>query len=324
MTLSLAGTMTSFSLQHVARPSIRRRTKDDVLRVLRERVYQRRHRLMAYFTKLDRTRKGSVWKIEWVEAMRNVLNSDLPWFFLRSYLVAEDDDGRIWYSLFLVKFHNKLQSLWLNDWINSARDRLIQQQRANHRSQYVANAFNKSLVSYNEFCSVMRAIDYTMSDGQLFQLFVHFDERGTGFIDGHKFVQMLSESTSAHVGSDPLRWDLEAMEQLQCVVIQGRGQLPYLFKVNSKDCVLSKETFMWGLEQLGRGMRKQLTQKQKERIYEYLLERAPSRVVLFGQFLFMTTVFDNHTMGNSTIDVADINLVAYCLRNCSFSMFLKE
>ncbi|CAJ16612.1 protein phosphatase with EF-Hand domains (PPEF) [Trypanosoma equiperdum] len=321
----LGMTLTSLSMLHLVRPAIRRRTKDEVLRVLRERVYQRRHRLMAYFNKLDRTRKGSVWKIEWVEAMRNVLNTDLPWFFLRGYLAAEDDDGRIWYSLFLVKFHNKLQSLWLNEWISSARDRLIQQQRANHRSQYVANSFNREQVGYNEFCSVMRAIDYTMSDGHLFQLFVHFDERGVGFIDGRKFVHMLSEANTSHPGADPLRWDLEAMEQLQSVVIQGRGQLQYLFKVSTKDCVLTKESFMWGLEQLGRGMRRQLTQQQKERIYEYLLERAPNGSVLFGQFLFMTTVFDNCTMSTSSaIDLADINLVAYCLRNCSFSSFVRD
>nr|CCC46532.1 putative Ser/Thr protein phosphatase, fragment [Trypanosoma vivax Y486] len=300
---SLGRTLSSLQvLQSPVRGAMRRRTKDDVLRVLRERMFQRRHRLMAYFTKLDRTRKGSVWKIEWVETMRNVLNSDLPWFFLRSYLVAEDDDGRIWYSSFLVKFHNKLQSLWLNDWINSARDRLMQQQRANHRSQYVANAFNKELVSYNEFCSV-----------------AYFDERGIGHIDGHKFVQMFSDSFPQHHAADPLRWDLETMEQLQSVVIQGRCQLPHLFKVSAKDHALPRDRFLSGMDQLGRGMRKQLTQQQKEKIYDFLLEHAPSGGVMFGQFLFMTAVFDNQALPQSSLmDVSDFNLLSFCLKNSSF------
>ncbi|KEG06177.1 putative serine/threonine protein phosphatase [Trypanosoma grayi] len=309
--------------QH-GRSAMRRRAKDDVLRVLRERIYQRRHRLMAYFAKLDRTRKGSVWKIEWVEAMRNVLNSDLPWFFLRSYLVAEDDHSRIWYYGFLVKFHNMLQPLWLNDWVQSARYRLSQQQRANYRSQYVATAFKKEQVNYNEFCSVIRAIDYTPSEVQLFQLFVHFDEGGTGYIDGPKFAQMLSEAAS-HPVSDPLRWDLEAMEQLQSVVIQGRSQLPFLFHVSSRDRTLSRERFMSGLEQLGRGMRKQLTQPQKEKIYDCIAEHAPPSGVMFEHFLFMTAVFDNSTMPQrSIVDLSDVNIVASFLKNLSFASQTKD
>lgn len=298
--------------------SVRRRTKEDVLRALRERIYQRRHRLLSYFTKLDRTRKGTVWKIEWVETMQNVLNLNLPWFFLRSYLVAEDDNSRIWYSRFLVKFHNLLQPLWLGDWIQSARYRLTQQQRANYRSQYVAKAFNKEQVSYNEFCSVIRAIDYTMSEAQLFQLFVYLDENGVGHIDGPNFVKMLSETTS-HAGTDPLRWDIEAMEQLQSVVLQGRSQLPYLFKVTSKDRALPKEKFFMGIEQLGRGMRKQLTQQQKEKIYEYIAERRAPSDVRFEHFLFMTAVFDNSALPRSTsLELSDVHLMGCYFKNGSF------
>ncbi|EAN99022.1 putative ser/thr protein phosphatase [Trypanosoma cruzi] len=317
------GRVSSFATLSQSKLLLRRRARDDVLRVLRERIYQRRHRLLAYFAKLDRTRKGSVWKIEWVEAMRNVLNLDLPWFFLRGYLVADDENTRVWYSHFLVKFHNFFQPLWLNDWIQSACYHLTQQQRANHRSQYVAKAFNKEQVSYNEFCSVIRAIDYTMSEAQLFQLFVYLDEGGTGHIDGPKFVNMLSEM-AAYPLSDTLRWDLGAMEQLQSVVIQGRSQLPYLFKVTSKDRALPKEKFMLGLAQLGRGMRKQLTQQQKEKIYEFLAERAPPSGVMFEHFLFMTAVFDVQAMPRSpAVVLADVNLFGNYLKNSSFSSMCK-
>lgn len=305
------------SLSHL-KISLRRRTKEDVLRALRERIYQRRHRLLSYFTRLDRTRKGSVWKIEWVEAMRNVLNLDLPWFFLRGYLVAEDENSRIWYSQFLVKFHNLLQPLWLTDWIQSAQNRLTQQQRANYRSQYVANAFSKEQVSYNEFCSVIRAIDYTMSESQLFQFFVFLDQVGVGHIDGPNFVKMLSDAALSHSGNDQLRWDVEAMEQLQSVVIQGRSQLPYLFKVTSKDRALPKEKFFIGIEQLGRGMRKQLTQQQKEKIYDYIAERIAPSCVMFEHFLFFTAVFDNHGMLQNSVELSDVHLVGNYFKNSSF------
>lgn len=63
-----AAAISSFSTinSSVTRQLLRRRSKDDILRELRERIYQRRHRLMAYYSRLDRTNKGSLWMIEWV------------------------------------------------------------------------------------------------------------------------------------------------------------------------------------------------------------------------------------------------------------------
>ncbi|KPI83211.1 serine/threonine protein phosphatase-like protein [Leptomonas seymouri] len=307
----------------VSRMLTHRRTKDDILRELRERIFQRRHRLLAYFSKLDRTNKGSLWMIEWVESMRNVLNLDLPWYFLRGYLVEVDDQSRIWYAPFLSHFHNILQELWSEDWRQSVCARLLQQQRANHRSQLVSAAFSKEVVNYNEFCSVIRAIDYTTSDCQLFQLFESFDEKGNGHISGPEFVKKVQQISNGK--PDPLRWDIDAMEQLQNIVIQGRSQLPSLFRVTHKDKTLSKERFMAGMLQLGRGMRKQLTQPQKEAIYEFMKHRVPEGLeVTFDVFMLCVYVFDSRTVvalhsAYSLSDFNELGLASLFLKNTSFS-----
>ncbi|RNF18730.1 Ser/Thr protein phosphatase [Trypanosoma conorhini] len=310
----------STSLPTVSQSSLllRRRTRDDVLRVLRERIYQRRHRLLSYFSKLDRTCKGSVWKIEWTEAMRNVLNLDLPWFFLRGYLVAEDENSRIWYSPFLEKFHSFLQPLWLRDWMESALYRLVGKQRDGHRTQSVSVSFSKGMVNYADFCSVIRVVDYTTSEAQLFQLFIYLDKDGKGLIDGPNFLELLAEK-AAHPVSDPLRWDLEAMEQLQSVVIQARSQLPYIFKVSATDRALTPERFFKGIDQLRRGMRKDVTQAQREKIYDFMQERAPPPGVMFEHFLFITSVFDVQALPwNSAVAPEEVRVMLPTLGNHSF------
>ncbi|EPY25593.1 protein phosphatase [Strigomonas culicis] len=303
---------------------MRKRTKDDILRELRERIYQRRHRLMAYFCKLDRTNKGSVWMIEWVESMRNVLNLNLPWYFLRGYFVEVDSSSRIRYASFLGHFHNMLQSLWLEPWKQSVCSRLLQQQRANHRSQMVGAAFSKDVVTYNEFCSVLRAIDYTMSDTQIFQLFRFFDTDEKASICGPDFVKNLQ--LVANQRPDPLRWDADAMEQLQNIVIQGRTQLASLFKVSAKDKVLTEERFMAGMAQIGRGMRKQLSQQQKQAIFQFLKDHAPATgkdEISFDSFLVAVYVFDSRCIGDPRTsaypDLGDYGLTPVLMKNGSFS-----
>ncbi|CUG88381.1 serine-threonine protein phosphatase, putative [Bodo saltans] len=263
---AMGGSFASLTIQNRQK----KRARDEVLRVLRERIFQRRHRMLAYFTKLDRSRKGSVWKIEWVETMRNVLNLHLPWFFLRQYIVAEDPQtSRIFYSGFLNQFRNKLFTLWMNEWETGMSQQLVARQRTVQRAQHIEAAFSKGLVNYNEFCSAMRSIDYTMSDAQLFQLFQYYDDNGSAQVDGPQLLKELQNARSVPQ-CNPLKWDLDAMEQLQTIVIQGRSQLPTLFKINSRDRTVSKEKYIHGMTQLCRGMKNVLSPQQRDAIYTFL------------------------------------------------------
>uniref|UniRef100_A0A146KPN1 Uncharacterized protein n=1 Tax=Lygus hesperus TaxID=30085 RepID=A0A146KPN1_LYGHE len=114
------------------------------------------------------------------------------------------------------------------------------------------------------------------------------------------------------------------MDQLQNVVIQGRSQLPLLFKVHLKDKLLTREKFMAGMELIGNGMRKQLTQQQKEAIYEFMRQRsANSDEVYFETFLLCMYVFDNRTLNGvnmpSITEMKELGLGPIYFKNNSFS-----
>lgn len=259
----------------------KKRVRDEVMRVLRERIYRRRHRLLAYFTKLDRTRKGTVWKIEWVETLRNVLNMELPWYFLRQYLASEDDDSnRIQYCRFLAKYECPMRELWLGDWEEGMIRQVACRVATTQKGQLAAEPLRSHNVNYNEFCGVMRSLDYTISDAQLFQLFLGFDTSFEGFIDGNALLEEFQNvATSATaVPVNPLRWDLETMEQLQVMLIQGRTQLRDIFKITAKERYLTLEKFTQGLRQLGRGMRGVISPQQVQAMYTFLQEHCANLV----------------------------------------------
>ena len=311
-TMVWMGSAANFSFKQLALTGLRiRRSKDEVLRVLRERIYHRRHRLLAYFTKLDRTQKGTVWKIEWVEVLRNILNLDIPWFFLRRFVAEEDfPSRRINYSKFLSRFHNGLTGLWLEDWEQSMAQQLRSQIRARHRSHQVQAAFSKEAVNYNEFCSVMRAIDYSLSDSQLFQLFVYFDMECKGVINGKAFLAEMDVPDNAptrEVAS--LHWELDAVEQLQNIIIQGRSQLHSVFKITPRDRTFTEEKFLAGMKVVSRSMRKPLTLQQQHALYEYIA--ADRNEFTYDYFLHVFSVFDSsrpkdhvHDMTSSVTTVA--------------------
>lgn len=263
----------------------RRRFKEEVLRALRERIYQRRHRLLSYFSKLDRSLKGTVWKMEFVETMRSVLNLDLPWFFLRRYLVEEDKDSRIQYVAFLHKFRSPLAKLWLNEWEKDTIQNVIAGQKMS--IPILKRSFKQDTIGYNDFCTGLRDIDHTLSEAALFHLFLYFDLDLKGSLSAKAVIDEVNAQRD--VPYRPPRWDLDAMEQLSSSVIHGRSQLPAIFKVSNKDRALPKEKFFAGMEILGRGMKKTLTDEQKNRIYTFLSTIRSAYTVIPANMTFNAT-----------------------------------
>lgn len=298
------------------RQFLRRRVKTIALRELRELVYQRRHRLLVYFSKLDRTKKGSVWIIEWVDAMRNILNLDLPWFFLRPFLVSIEKN-RITYGVFLRSIRNLFQTLWVDDWQRSVCERLVSLQRSAHRYPSVSEALNSPLVSYSDFCSVFRAIDYGMSDAVLFQLFQLFDEENKGTVHGPEVMRKVQK-----IGREPpsgLQWDVDAIDQLMKIFIQARIQLPLLFK-EAPPKRLTKENFMLGMSLIGQGTRKQLTQPQRERLFEFLLECSSSHsTVDYETFIIVMYYFDQRVNAQNITKHQGLIGMSPLINNFSFS-----
>ena len=209
----LAAHGAAFSLSHGHRE---RRSRDDVLRTLRERIYTRRARLLAYFTKIDKSRKGTVWKMEWVEVLRHTLNIEVPFFFLRKYMAeTEPVTNRINYLKFLRRFQNLVREAWIRSWEHHMILYIANLYRTRHQ-QALADLETENCITFIDFCSKMRVVDPLMSEGQAFSLYMCVDQHDHGFIKGDDLRELL---LVARPNSDSTGMNLHAAANL------GRGPL---------------------------------------------------------------------------------------------------
>lgn len=261
-------------------------TREDVLRSLRESIFERRHKLLAYFSKIDRTRQGTVWKMEWTEALRGVLNLEVPWFFLRQYLCdTEEGSQRINYVKFLKRFRTAISRCYIEDWVINAVAELHSLTKLRKNGEAVRSLMTQSGINYNTFCSVFKKIDYNLSDNALFELFIAFDENNTGVISGAEYLQFL-ESAAADVearrsrahriangqqhsnsnnddlddeGADStisVAWDLDAMNELERIIYTSRSSLHAIFRLESKNSLVNGAAFVQGVKNLIRAVKK--------------------------------------------------------------------
>jgi diadenosine tetraphosphatase ApaH/serine/threonine PP2A family protein phosphatase len=284
-----------------------RRSKDEVLRELRERIYSRRHRLLAYFTKVDRTQKGTVWKMEWAETMRNILNLDLPWFFLRPFLTdSEVGMHRINYMKFLCRFRSAMNDRWLGVWEEDVMAHIYSQlYHGRKRSPLVRQIEERDALSYNDYCSIFRTIDYTLTDSELFQMFCAIDEERRGVVSGKDVLERL-KAAARHCQSLPddededdpskrrVEWDLETMEQLQRTVVNlGHAQLRRnIFELPKEQFHLTQEIFLRGLKRLMKGLKKvtDLEECHGVQMWQFLQQHAANPESVDVDELFMAMV----------------------------------
>jgi diadenosine tetraphosphatase ApaH/serine/threonine PP2A family protein phosphatase len=264
-----------------------RRTRDDVVHEIRDRIYERRHRLLAYFTKIDRTQKGSVWKMEWVETMHVVLNLDLPWFFLRpSFTHTEPISHRIRYVSFLSRFKNGIADLWLPIWRISAMAELYYTLFGRKRHP-VAKVLSdrEDPIGYNEFCGLVRQVSESNSDNELFHLYLALcnDGQYDTFLTGPKVIEQL-KAASEEFEKDPqydetdsryCGWELNTMDQLSSIMTRlGPPLLHKIFKVKRDVPITTPEAFNEGIQTVAKGSKRPLILRESalRAIWNYLLQ----------------------------------------------------
>lgn len=266
---------------------LRRPIKTTVLRELRELVYQCRHWLLTYFSKIDRTKKGSVWIMEWAGAMKNVLHLNLPWYFLRPFLVPIYEN-RIHYGRFIRGIQNAFQALWINDWEQEVCEKIVKKSALPPPNK-LWESLDVREITYHSFCHTFRELDKTISDAVLFQLFQLIDKKGDGVFSGAIVEKTIKDTANAAPG--PLKWDVDAIDQFHRCVIQGRVQLQRIFSINDTFAGLDRGVFEKGMAMIGEGMQTKFSAAQIEKIYQYLIQLSSSGEILFETFLLIMNFF---------------------------------
>eukprot|EP00756_Hemistasia_phaeocysticola_P007704 Hpha_TRINITY_DN14374_c0_g1::TRINITY_DN14374_c0_g1_i1::g.86566::m.86566 len=159
--------------------------QDDVLRQLRERIYNNRHVLMAQFCDIDLSERGGVWKSEWVQAMSTLCEGweGLPWFFLRSYLAEVEGagaQGRVNFAPFLhrhtVPLEVKLFKRWLPHLLPWLRMRAEVSSPGSEWEDFCPHTLR-----YPEFFDlVTNTLDCSLQRDVVFLLYGAFDEEEDG------------------------------------------------------------------------------------------------------------------------------------------------
>ena len=177
---------------------------ENVLRYIREQIFAKRHVLLKLFNSMDQTKKGTIWKVEWVEAMGSVMELEsLPWFFLRDYFAEDDEDGRINYAHFLARYQNQLILSMYKELGEVIPQKFALTVRKSRRTEklffdLLAGKYHNilpirqkenpcsgavdSIISYGEFEMILNILDIGLSDEEVFHLFNFFDESYDGFL----------------------------------------------------------------------------------------------------------------------------------------------
>jgi diadenosine tetraphosphatase ApaH/serine/threonine PP2A family protein phosphatase/Ca2+-binding EF-hand superfamily protein len=264
---------------------------DEVLRHIREKIYIKRHQLLKFFNAMDITRRGTIWKVEWVEAMRTVLSMEVPWFFLRMFLAeVEDDSGRINYMRFLWRYQNRLMMRWMKQ-LEKVVVNKVSCALDKKRDAFVAQLTSSTTITFMEFERILHSLDIGIRDEELFQLFTFFDREFDGHLPVDRILQYLSKQSCNPTDSN--LWELECMQELQNMFISGRMSLEHAFR--AMDGVgkgtLDMGQFVKGMTMLNRTLRIPLEPHQMKDLYE-CVDIDKDGVISFNDFVDSFSVQD--------------------------------
>lgn len=168
--------------------------EEDTLRMIAERICDHKASLYWYFTQHDDEQDGSVPRLVWAEALRSVLQLDLPFLTYQSKL-ADETSGRINYSQFLSRYRIENDAMdnsgWQESIIALICKKLYRAMGAGDMEQAfkVFDTDSSGFIEYEEFFNTLKQMDTGLSDQQVFALMRTADTNNDGRIDFHEFVQ---------------------------------------------------------------------------------------------------------------------------------------
>ncbi|KAL7682977.1 putative serine/threonine-protein phosphatase with EF-hands [Plasmopara halstedii] len=167
--------------------------EEDTLRMIAERICDHKASLYWYFTQHDDEQNGSVSRLIWAEALRSVLQLDLPFLTYQPKL-ADETLGRINYSRFLSRYRIENDAMdnsgWQESIIALICKKLYRAMGAGDMQQAfkVFDTDSSGFIEYEEFLNTLKQMDTGLSDQQVFALMRTADTNDDGRIDFNEFA----------------------------------------------------------------------------------------------------------------------------------------
>lgn len=170
--------------------------EEDTLRMIAERICDHRPSLYWYFTQHDQEHNGSVPRLVWADALRSVLQLDLPFLTYQTKLAdADETTGAINYSKFLARYRIENDAIDSSGWQEAIIAKICKKLYRAMGAGDLDQAFKvfdtdaSGFIEYDEFTEALKKLDTGLSDQQVFALMRTADTNDDGRIDFSEFAQ---------------------------------------------------------------------------------------------------------------------------------------
>lgn len=170
--------------------------EDDTLRMIAERICDNKASLFWYFTQHDQEHNGTVPRLVWADALKSVLQLDLPFLTYQPRLAnMNEDTGAINYSRFLARYRIENDAMDNTGWQESIISLICKKLYRAMGAGNIEQAFKvfdtdaNGFIEYEEFMETLKKMDTGLSDQQIFELMRTADTNDDGRIDFTEFVQ---------------------------------------------------------------------------------------------------------------------------------------
>jgi Ca2+-binding EF-hand superfamily protein len=147
--------------------------QEDALRMIIERVCDKKSDLYWYFTQHDEKVTGECTRLQWSEAMRTVLNLDLPFLHMQSKLCDANQAGTINYAKFLERYRIQMREQdqgWMNNTIQRVCQKLFQSCSSIEEAFKYFDLNDDGSFEYSEFVQRIKELNGGLTDNQIFEL----------------------------------------------------------------------------------------------------------------------------------------------------------
>ena len=166
--------------------------QEDALRMIIERVCDKKSDLYWYFTQHDEKVTGECSRLQWSEAMRTVLNLDLPFLHMQNKLCDANQFGTINYAKFLERYRIQMREQdqgWMTNTIQRVCQKLFQSCSSIEEAFKYFDLNDDGSIEYSEFVQRIKELNVGLTDNQIFELMRTIDGDGNSLIDMHEFSE---------------------------------------------------------------------------------------------------------------------------------------
>lgn len=150
--------------------------EEDALRMIIERVCDKKADLYWYFTQHDDKATGECSRLQWSEAMKTVLNLDLPFLHLQQKLctlTGRNGNNTINYAKFLERYRIQMREEdqgWMKNTIQRVCQKLFQSCSSIEDAFKYFDLNDDGSIEYAEFVQRIKELNVGLTDNQIFEL----------------------------------------------------------------------------------------------------------------------------------------------------------